>query len=221
MPCLNNKQHRHNIFHKVKQILIMLLSCIYILEKSFCLLFGVFFDNVHVEARGTDGHIYSEKKKKSNVNCSLGHNPFPPPQHFPAWTLSPLPMFAHCIPILCPHQARRCAACAGWPQGVPRPPVPARTSHRHTALMEVHCCASVSNTHNEISIWIVLIKLPVALNPGSIRCKWITINFTPFLRALYTHGQQRKHCSGYSQGRLSLTMTWNFWEWRNHRSIFS
>lgn len=80
--------------------------------------------------------------------------------------------------------------------------------HRHIALMELDCCASVSNAHNEISIWIVLIKLPVALNLGSIRCKWATINFAPFLRALYIHSQCRKNCSRYGQGNLSLTVTW-------------
>lgn len=80
--------------------------------------------------------------------------------------------------------------------------------HRHIALMELDCYASVSNAHNEISIWIVLIKLPVALNPGSIRCKWATINFAPFLRALYIHSQRRKNCSRYGHGNLSLTVTW-------------
>lgn len=214
MPCLNNKQHRHSIFHRVKQLLITLLSCIYIQDKFVCLLlfFFFFFDNIHVEARGKDGHIYGENEKRSNLNCSVGHNPFPPLWHFPEDSSSSSHVCSfhwllHRVAILCPYQPWCYAACAVCPRGVPRPCAPARTSHRHIALMEVGCCASVSNTHNEISIWIVLIKLPVALNPGSIRCKWITINFAPFLRALYMHGQHRKNYSGYSQGSLSLTMT--------------
>lgn len=43
MPCLNNKQHRHSIFHRVKQLLITLLSCIYIQDKFVCLLLFFFF----------------------------------------------------------------------------------------------------------------------------------------------------------------------------------
>lgn len=96
MPCLNTKQHRHSIFRKVKQLLIMLLSCIYVQDKFFCLL--IFFDSIHVEARGKDEQTYGEKEnKKSDLNSSVGHNPFPPLQHFPKRTLAPLPMFAHFI----------------------------------------------------------------------------------------------------------------------------
>lgn len=182
----------------------------------------LFFWTVFMLKQGERIDIFTVKRKKmSNVNCSVGHNPFPPSPAFSKddssssshtcsfhWLLHP-------VPILCPYQPWCYAACAGCPQGVPQPCAPARTSHRHIALMEVDCCASVSNTHNEISIWIVLIKLPVALNPGSIRCKWITINFAPFLQAFYMHGQHRKNCSGDSQGSLSLTVTW-----RNRKSIF-
>lgn len=45
----------------------MLLSCIYIQDKFFCLLLFFFFDNIHVEARGKDGRIYGEKEKKSLI----------------------------------------------------------------------------------------------------------------------------------------------------------
>lgn len=121
MPCLNNKQHKHNIFHKVKQILIMLLAVYTFWKNLFVYCLG-FFLTMFTWKQGEQMGIFTVKrKKKSNVNCSLGHNPFPPPQHFLTWTLSPLPMFAPSIPILCPHQTRCCAACAGCPQGVPRP----------------------------------------------------------------------------------------------------
>lgn len=221
MPwCLNTKQHRCSTFHEVKQLLIMLLSCIYVQDKF---LSWLFFLQCSSWKQGERMAIPMVKKNSKPFSWLQSLPPSP------AFSKEDSSYSSHVcsaqwllyqIPIPCRSQPWCYAAFAGCLQGVPGPLVPAGTSHRHVVLMEVDCCASVSNTHNEISIWIVLIKLPVALNPGSIRCKWITINFAPFLRAVYMHGQHSKNHSGYSQGSLSLTMTWNFWEWRNHRSIF-
>lgn len=182
-----------------------------------------FFWTVFMLKQGERMGIFTVKRKKK-IYCKLFCWPQSLPRS-PAFSkedssspshVHSLRWLLHRVPILRPYQPWCCAACAGCPQGVPQPWAPARTSHRHMALMEVDCCTSVSNAHNEISIWIELIKLPVALNPGCIRCKWTTINFAPFLRALYMHSQHRKNCSGDRQGSLSLTMTW-----RNHTSIFS
>lgn len=214
-PGLNTKQHRHKIFHKVKELVKFEAVCTFRSNSSvYCLFFFFLIAFMWKQRERMD--IWWKGKIKSCPNHCIGHNPFPPQQHFSKKNSSSschvgsFHWLLHGAPIPCPHQPWCYAACAGCLQGVPRPCGPARTSHRHVVLTEVDCWASVSNTHNEISIWIVLIKLPVALNPGSIRCKWITINFAPFLRALYMHGQCRKNCSGYCPGKSVSHHDWEF-----------
>lgn len=97
LPGLNTKQHRHKIFHKVKELVKFEAVCTF-RSNSFVYCFFFFLIAFMWKQRERmDIFMMKRKKKKSCPNHCIGHNPFPLNSIFLKRTLAPLATLVHFI----------------------------------------------------------------------------------------------------------------------------